>query len=174
MHVAPGNPGPQPSKASPPPLPATKSAGESAPGQQLTGHGVGWLWATPPPLCSCGAPRLGCSPASGRQRASHFISEDLQPPPGTVVGEGHLSCQRPAGRADPPPPCFCFQTFWNPVYLGSLLPAYLLMVAMAVWAYHLSGGSKKNLQHFLLCECPSSSCPRPPQVPLPTGQLPLG
>ncbi|XP_015671333.1 gamma-secretase subunit Aph-1b-like [Protobothrops mucrosquamatus] len=42
-------------------------------------------------------------------------------------------------------------TFWNPVYLGSLLPAYLLMVAMAVWAYHLSGGSKKNLQHFLLC-----------------------
>ncbi|XP_007443655.1 gamma-secretase subunit Aph-1b-like [Python bivittatus] len=42
-------------------------------------------------------------------------------------------------------------TFWNPLYLGSLLPAYLLMVAMAVWAYLLSGGSKQNLQHFLLC-----------------------
>uniref|UniRef100_A0A8C5WZ92 Gamma-secretase subunit APH-1 n=1 Tax=Laticauda laticaudata TaxID=8630 RepID=A0A8C5WZ92_LATLA len=63
-------------------------------------------------------------------------------------------------------------TFWNPVYLGSLLPAYLLMVAMAVWAYHLSGGSKKNLQHFLLCECHPSSCPRPPRSHSPLGSCP--
>uniref|UniRef100_A0ABM5FUZ8 Gamma-secretase subunit APH-1 n=1 Tax=Pogona vitticeps TaxID=103695 RepID=A0ABM5FUZ8_9SAUR len=42
-------------------------------------------------------------------------------------------------------------TFWNPLYLGSLLPAYLLMAASAVWAYLLSGGSKQNLRHFLLC-----------------------
>ncbi|KAJ7335090.1 hypothetical protein JRQ81_013031 [Phrynocephalus forsythii] len=42
-------------------------------------------------------------------------------------------------------------TFWNPLYLGSLLPAYLLMAATAVWAYLLSGGSKQNLHQFLLC-----------------------
>ncbi|XP_077202806.1 gamma-secretase subunit Aph-1b-like isoform X1 [Paroedura picta] len=42
-------------------------------------------------------------------------------------------------------------TFWNPIYLGSLLPSYLLMAALAVWAYVLSGGSKQNLHHFLLC-----------------------
>ncbi|XP_053145767.1 gamma-secretase subunit Aph-1b-like isoform X4 [Hemicordylus capensis] len=43
-------------------------------------------------------------------------------------------------------------TFWNPLYLGSLLPAYLLMAAAAVWAYVVSGGSKQNLSRFLLCE----------------------
>ncbi|XP_053145765.1 gamma-secretase subunit APH-1A-like isoform X2 [Hemicordylus capensis] len=42
-------------------------------------------------------------------------------------------------------------TFWNPLYLGSLLPAYLLMAAAAVWAYVVSGGSKQNLSRFLLC-----------------------
>ncbi|XP_044299961.1 gamma-secretase subunit Aph-1b-like [Varanus komodoensis] len=42
-------------------------------------------------------------------------------------------------------------TFWNPFYVGSLLPAYLIMAAAAVWAYLLSGGSKQNLRHFLLC-----------------------
>ncbi|XP_060119495.1 gamma-secretase subunit Aph-1b-like [Heteronotia binoei] len=53
-------------------------------------------------------------------------------------------------------------TFWNPIYLGSLLPAYLLMAAVAVWAYLLSGGSKKNLHHFLLC-LRSETTPPPPQ-----------
>ncbi|XP_034956758.1 gamma-secretase subunit Aph-1b [Zootoca vivipara] len=42
-------------------------------------------------------------------------------------------------------------TFWNPIYLGSLLPAYLLMAGAAVWAFLVSGGSKENLRHFLLC-----------------------
>uniref|UniRef100_A0A8D0C040 Gamma-secretase subunit APH-1 n=1 Tax=Salvator merianae TaxID=96440 RepID=A0A8D0C040_SALMN len=41
-------------------------------------------------------------------------------------------------------------TFWNPFYLVSLLPAYLLMVAAAIRAYMLSGGSKQNLHRFLL------------------------
>nr|XP_060617091.1 gamma-secretase subunit Aph-1b-like [Anolis sagrei ordinatus] len=42
-------------------------------------------------------------------------------------------------------------TFLNPLYLASLLPAYLLMAGAAVWAYLLSGGSKQNLRHLLLC-----------------------
>lgn len=49
----------------------------------------------------------------------------------------------------PPPP----QTFWNPLYVGSLVPSYLLMAAAAVWAYLLSGGSAQNLRRFLLCKC---------------------
>ncbi|XP_048359566.1 gamma-secretase subunit Aph-1b-like [Sphaerodactylus townsendi] len=53
-------------------------------------------------------------------------------------------------------------TFWNPLYLGSLLPSYLLMAAMAVWAYLLSGGSKKNLHHFLLCLRSGTTPPPPP------------
>lgn len=48
-----------------------------------------------------------------------------------------------------PPP----QTFWNPLYVGSLVPSYLLMAAAAVWAYLLSGGSAQNLRRFLLCKC---------------------
>nr|XP_056704189.1 gamma-secretase subunit Aph-1b-like [Euleptes europaea] len=56
-------------------------------------------------------------------------------------------------------------TFWNPIYLGSLLPSYLLMAAMAVWAYLLSGGSKKNLHHFLLCLRSGTSRPPPPPPP---------
>ncbi|XP_042306225.1 gamma-secretase subunit Aph-1b-like [Sceloporus undulatus] len=51
-------------------------------------------------------------------------------------------------------------TFWNPLYVASLLPAYLLMAAMAVWAYVVSGGSKQNLRHFLLC-LRSGTTPQP-------------
>ncbi|XP_075770871.1 gamma-secretase subunit Aph-1b-like isoform X2 [Pelodiscus sinensis] len=36
-------------------------------------------------------------------------------------------------------------TFWNPLYVGSLIPSYLLMFAMAAWAYVLSGGCTRNL-----------------------------
>ncbi|KFP32980.1 Gamma-secretase subunit APH-1A, partial [Colius striatus] len=43
-------------------------------------------------------------------------------------------------------------TFCNPLYVGSLVPSYLLMAAAAVWAYHLSGGSAQNLRRFLLCK----------------------
>ncbi|XP_059581421.1 gamma-secretase subunit Aph-1b isoform X2 [Alligator mississippiensis] len=42
-------------------------------------------------------------------------------------------------------------TFFNPLYVSSLVPAYLLMVATAAWAYLLSGGSAQNLRRFLLC-----------------------
>ncbi|KFP50589.1 Gamma-secretase subunit Aph-1b, partial [Cathartes aura] len=33
-----------------------------------------------------------------------------------------------------------WETFCNPLYVGSLVPSYLLMVAAAAWAYLLSGG----------------------------------
>ncbi|XP_040434461.1 LOW QUALITY PROTEIN: gamma-secretase subunit Aph-1b-like [Falco naumanni] len=43
-------------------------------------------------------------------------------------------------------------TFCNPLYMGSLVPSYLLMATAATWAYLLSGGSAQNLRHFLLCK----------------------
>ncbi|XP_032887482.1 gamma-secretase subunit Aph-1b-like isoform X1 [Amblyraja radiata] len=43
-------------------------------------------------------------------------------------------------------------TFLNPLYEGSLIPAYLIMVLMAAWAYFTSGGSLQNLQNFFLCK----------------------
>uniref|UniRef100_A0A8B9NLH4 Gamma-secretase subunit APH-1 n=1 Tax=Accipiter nisus TaxID=211598 RepID=A0A8B9NLH4_9AVES len=43
-------------------------------------------------------------------------------------------------------------TFCNPLYVGSLVPSYLLMAAAAAWAYLLSGGSAQNLWRFLLCK----------------------
>ncbi|KAM9591136.1 gamma-secretase subunit Aph-1b-like isoform 16-T18 [Morphnus guianensis] len=42
-------------------------------------------------------------------------------------------------------------TFCNPLYMGSLVPSYLLMATAATWAYLLSGGSAQNLRRFLLC-----------------------
>ncbi|XP_009881446.1 PREDICTED: gamma-secretase subunit Aph-1b-like, partial [Charadrius vociferus] len=43
-------------------------------------------------------------------------------------------------------------TFCNPLYMGSLVPSYLLMATAATWAYLLSGGSAQNLLRFLLCK----------------------
>ncbi|KFZ57071.1 Gamma-secretase subunit Aph-1b, partial [Podiceps cristatus] len=43
-------------------------------------------------------------------------------------------------------------TFCNPLYVGSLVPSYLLMAAAATWAYLLSGGSAQNLRRFFLCK----------------------
>uniref|UniRef100_H3AQN1 Gamma-secretase subunit APH-1 n=1 Tax=Latimeria chalumnae TaxID=7897 RepID=H3AQN1_LATCH len=43
-------------------------------------------------------------------------------------------------------------TFLNPLYEGSLIPAYLIMLLMGTWAYFLSGGSVRNLQRFLRCK----------------------
>ncbi|XP_059845536.1 gamma-secretase subunit Aph-1b-like isoform X3 [Hypanus sabinus] len=42
-------------------------------------------------------------------------------------------------------------TFLNPLYEGSLIPAYLIMVLMGVWAYFTAGGSLQNLQNFFMC-----------------------
>ncbi|NWX23083.1 APH1B secretase, partial [Aegotheles bennettii] len=42
--------------------------------------------------------------------------------------------------------------FCNPLYMGSLVPSYLLMATTATWAYLLSGGSAQNLRCFLLCK----------------------
>lgn len=44
------------------------------------------------------------------------------------------------------------QTFCNPLYVGSLVPSYILMAIAAAWAYLLSGGSAQNLRRFLLCK----------------------
>lgn len=49
--------------------------------------------------------------------------------------------------------CLSPQSFCNPLYVGSLVPSYLLMAAAAAWAYLLSGGSAQNLRRFLLCKC---------------------
>ncbi|XP_069482816.1 gamma-secretase subunit APH-1A-like [Ambystoma mexicanum] len=42
-------------------------------------------------------------------------------------------------------------TFLNPVYVASLVPAYLILVTTGGWAYYISGGSNKNLRRFLMC-----------------------
>uniref|UniRef100_A0A674HTL5 Gamma-secretase subunit APH-1 n=1 Tax=Taeniopygia guttata TaxID=59729 RepID=A0A674HTL5_TAEGU len=51
-------------------------------------------------------------------------------------------------------------SFCNPLYVGSLVPSYLLMAAAATWAYLLSGGSAQNLRRFLLC-LRSGASPQP-------------
>ncbi|KAM9250695.1 gamma-secretase subunit Aph-1b-like [Cariama cristata] len=51
-------------------------------------------------------------------------------------------------------------TFCNPLYVGSLVPSYLLMAAAAAWAYLLSGGSAQNVRRFLLC-LQSRASPQP-------------
>lgn len=43
-------------------------------------------------------------------------------------------------------------TFLNPLYEGSLLPAYAILVIVAVWAYFVSGGSLQNLHDFVTCK----------------------
>ncbi|XP_072428400.1 gamma-secretase subunit Aph-1b-like isoform X2 [Chiloscyllium punctatum] len=43
-------------------------------------------------------------------------------------------------------------TFLNPIYEGSLIPAYMIMALMATWAYFTAGGSLQNLQHFFMCK----------------------
>ncbi|NWW43798.1 APH1B secretase, partial [Pedionomus torquatus] len=43
-------------------------------------------------------------------------------------------------------------TFHSPLYMGSLMPSYLLMATAATWACLLSGGSAQNLHCFLLCK----------------------
>jgi len=34
----------------------------------------------------------------------------------------------------------------DPIYLASLLPAYLVLAGVAVWSFFLVGGSVKNLK----------------------------
>ncbi|XP_069061825.1 gamma-secretase subunit APH-1A-like [Pleurodeles waltl] len=42
-------------------------------------------------------------------------------------------------------------TFLNPLYVATLVPAYLIMIGTGAWTYFISGGSSKNLQRFFLC-----------------------
>nr|XP_013816469.1 PREDICTED: gamma-secretase subunit Aph-1b-like [Apteryx mantelli mantelli] len=51
-------------------------------------------------------------------------------------------------------------TFCNPLYVGSLVPSYVLMAVAATWAYLLSGGSAQNVRRFLLC-LQSGASPQP-------------
>ncbi|XP_066567552.1 gamma-secretase subunit Aph-1b [Amia ocellicauda] len=42
-------------------------------------------------------------------------------------------------------------TILNPLYEGTLPPAYIVMVSMGIWAFFSSGGSVQNLQCFFTC-----------------------
>lgn len=46
---------------------------------------------------------------------------------------------------------FLFQTFVNPQYEGSLIPTYMVVCVMAVWAFFCAGGSMRNLRLCLSC-----------------------
>ncbi|XP_051507444.1 gamma-secretase subunit Aph-1b-like [Myxocyprinus asiaticus] len=43
-------------------------------------------------------------------------------------------------------------TFVNPNYQGSLIPTYIILSVMAVWAYLCAGGSLRNLKLCLTCK----------------------
>lgn len=43
-------------------------------------------------------------------------------------------------------------TFVNPQYEGSLIPTYIILCAMAGWAYSSAGGSLRNLKFCLTCQ----------------------
>jgi anterior pharynx defective protein 1 len=44
------------------------------------------------------------------------------------------------------------QTFQNPYYVGSLVPTYIIMFLMGVWAFCCAGGSLRNLKLCLTCK----------------------
>lgn len=104
MHVAPGNPGPQPSKASPP-LFLQQSLQE---GQPLASslQAMGWGGCRQFHLCAVVVP-LGWAalqPRRGRGLPTSFLGTCSPPPPGTEtgVGEGHLSVRGQQGGLTPP------------------------------------------------------------------------
>ena len=37
----------------------------------------------------------------------------------------------------------------NPIYFGSIIPAYIVMIITGVWAYMTAGGSMSNFQAFV-------------------------
>ncbi|XP_071398621.1 gamma-secretase subunit Aph-1b isoform X2 [Centroberyx affinis] len=43
-------------------------------------------------------------------------------------------------------------TFQNPQYVGSLVPTYVIMFLMGVWAFCCAGGSLRNLKLCLTCK----------------------
>lgn len=44
------------------------------------------------------------------------------------------------------------QTFQNPEYVGSLVPTYVILLLMGVWAFYTAGGSLRNLKLCLTCK----------------------
>lgn len=48
--------------------------------------------------------------------------------------------------------CLLLQTFQNPEYMASLIPTYVIMFLMGVWAFYTAGGSLRNLKLCLTCK----------------------
>lgn len=44
------------------------------------------------------------------------------------------------------------QTFQNPEYVASLVPTYVILLLMGVWAFYSAGGSLRNLKLCLTCK----------------------
>lgn len=44
------------------------------------------------------------------------------------------------------------QTFQNPEYVASLVPTYVILFLMGVWAFYSAGGSLRNLKLCLTCK----------------------
>lgn len=44
------------------------------------------------------------------------------------------------------------QTFQNPEYVGSLVPTYVILFLMGVWAFYSAGGSLRNLKLCITCK----------------------
>uniref|UniRef100_A0A3Q2P883 Gamma-secretase subunit APH-1 n=1 Tax=Fundulus heteroclitus TaxID=8078 RepID=A0A3Q2P883_FUNHE len=43
-------------------------------------------------------------------------------------------------------------TFQNPQYVSSLVPTYIIMLSMGIWAFYTAGGSLRNLKLCLTCK----------------------
>uniref|UniRef100_A0A8C6KMG2 Gamma-secretase subunit APH-1 n=1 Tax=Nothobranchius furzeri TaxID=105023 RepID=A0A8C6KMG2_NOTFU len=43
-------------------------------------------------------------------------------------------------------------TFQNPEYVASLVPTYIILFLMGVWAFYTAGGSLRNLKLCLTCK----------------------
>ena len=44
------------------------------------------------------------------------------------------------------------QTFQNPEYVASLVPTYVILFVMGIWAFYSAGGSLRNLKLCLTCK----------------------
>lgn len=47
---------------------------------------------------------------------------------------------------------FLTQTFQNPSYVASLVPTYVILFLMGIWAFYTAGGSLRNLKLCLTCK----------------------
>lgn len=47
---------------------------------------------------------------------------------------------------------FFAQTFQNPAYVNSLVPTYVILLVMGIWAFYTAGGSLRNLKLCITCK----------------------